>query len=166
MSDKKKIIDLGCGTGVSTLALGKALPQSEIYGLDFSRSEIRIAKKIKKHYDVQNVHYEIVDITELNKNKKLNRKLSSVDGVVLVALLGYIENPLSVVEDMAKRMKKGSKIYFVEYDYRTQLFTKPWLSNEAWIKQMFKSVGIKVTIEKKKFLFWDYICIYGIKEKT
>jgi len=164
MSTQEKIVDFGCGVGVLSLELAKALPTAKIYGLDFSSSELAIAKEMKKASKVRNVEFYKVDVTELGKHETLNKELRKIDGAVSIALLGYLDDPVSFLKDVAKRMKKEGKVYFVEYDYVSQVWDKPWVESDKAIKEMFSKAGFEVKVKREKSLLWKYVHIYGIKK--
>lgn len=96
---KEKGIDLGCGTGISTLFLKKFC--REIYGVDLSRNMLKIASKklkfkkilksienlkIKEKFDI------IFCITVLQDNKypekllKVIRKICKRNGIIVISV--------------------------------------------------------------------------------
>tara|TARA_B100000029_G_scaffold297723_1_gene290890 strand:+ start:265 stop:858 length:594 start_codon:yes stop_codon:yes gene_type:complete len=57
-SDNKfKIIDIGCGNGLFTREIAKALPEAEIIGLEWSKAAIEQAKIKSKAQKLTNTHY-------------------------------------------------------------------------------------------------------------
>jgi SAM-dependent methyltransferase len=52
----KRILDLGCGAGMSTLPLAEAWPEAEIYGVDLAAPMLRYAHGRSEAFDVP-VHY-------------------------------------------------------------------------------------------------------------
>ena len=57
-NDKKfKIIDIGCGNGLFTREIAKALPEAEIIGLEWSKAAIEQAKIKSKAQKLTNTHY-------------------------------------------------------------------------------------------------------------
>ncbi|XP_071844828.1 S-adenosylmethionine-dependent methyltransferase Rv2258c-like isoform X2 [Apostichopus japonicus] len=60
-----KVIDLGCGMGVSTCALAKAFPKSTIHGVDFVDINFQGAKKQAKEESLKNCKFSAGDISNL-----------------------------------------------------------------------------------------------------
>lgn len=60
LNNKKiKFLDFGCGIGRSVEYLKKFLPKVQIYGIDISKEEIRVANENnKKHKDVKFAHFD------------------------------------------------------------------------------------------------------------
>ncbi|MAI62016.1 MAG: hypothetical protein CBB87_05930 [Micavibrio sp. TMED27] len=57
-NDKKfKIIDIGCGNGLFTREIAKALPEAEVIGLEWSKAAIEQAKIKSKAQKLTNTHY-------------------------------------------------------------------------------------------------------------
>uniref|UniRef100_A0ACD5GZC2 Methyltransferase domain-containing protein n=1 Tax=Desertifilum tharense IPPAS B-1220 TaxID=1781255 RepID=A0ACD5GZC2_9CYAN len=55
----KKIVDLNCGNGYSTLALALANPSAKILALNCSATAIEIAQRHLQHYGLQNVEFQV-----------------------------------------------------------------------------------------------------------
>jgi 2-polyprenyl-3-methyl-5-hydroxy-6-metoxy-1,4-benzoquinol methylase len=51
----KRLLDFGCGTGASTLAIARMLPQTEIVGVELEADRIEIANRMKAYRRLQNV---------------------------------------------------------------------------------------------------------------
>jgi len=58
---KKKVVDLGCGTGI--FAIGAALiGAKEVVGIDIDSSAIKIAKKEAEKFDLENISFMVEDV--------------------------------------------------------------------------------------------------------
>lgn len=63
-----RILDLGCGTGISTLKIAEKFPNAEVVGIDLTKSYLDVAaKKIRsqKIHNVELVHLPIEDMDQL-----------------------------------------------------------------------------------------------------
>jgi len=57
-----KVIDVGCGTGHTTLALARRFPEVSFLGLDISRNSLAIARRRARQFKVPNVRFANADI--------------------------------------------------------------------------------------------------------
>ncbi|MDD5182413.1 MAG: amino acid permease [Candidatus Nanoarchaeia archaeon] len=161
----EKVADIGCGVGVATHQMAKRIPlDGMIYGVDFAKRELDIARQHQKERDIKNLEFIQADLYNLGENKETDRKLRGLDGVMGIGVLGYLQDPVVVLSSMKKRLRAGGKFYFVDYDYATQLFDKPWLESNEKIRDIFAAAGLKVKIWRQKRLFWQYVHMYGEKE--
>jgi ubiquinone/menaquinone biosynthesis C-methylase UbiE len=62
----KLILDVGCGSGVTTLYLAEANPEANIVGIDISPVSIRIAEKRLQHHGFQNVEFHAMPVENLS----------------------------------------------------------------------------------------------------
>ncbi len=67
---KLKLLDFGCGIGKSAAYIKKHLPNVEIYGVDVSKEEIRVAKKNSKK--LKNVNFAHFDGTNIPFKEKFD----------------------------------------------------------------------------------------------
>jgi demethylmenaquinone methyltransferase / 2-methoxy-6-polyprenyl-1,4-benzoquinol methylase len=64
----RRILDLACGTGISTLKIAEKFPQAEIVGIDITKSYLDVAAKKFNNRHVRNielVHMPAEDMKEL-----------------------------------------------------------------------------------------------------
>lgn len=59
---KLKILDIGCGSGNISIALGKNLPNSELYAMDVSNDALKVAEKNSIKNGVTNIEFINGDI--------------------------------------------------------------------------------------------------------
>ncbi len=159
----EKVLDLGCGVGVVTNKIAKEVipPHGKVYGIDFSKRVLKIAKKISESRDVKNVEFIHENFYNLSKNRNINKKLRKLDAVVGVGVLGYINRLDFILNEIKKRLRKKGKIYFVDYDYPGHLLDKPLIEDNKEIYKLFEKHGFKIRIWRQKKLFWTYVHIYG-----
>ena len=160
-----KVLDLGCGVGVVTNKIAQEVisPDGKVYGIDFSKRQLKIAEKIARSKDIKNVEYIHKNFYKISKSKKLDAKLKNLDGVVGVGVLGYIDRLEFILGEIRNRLRKGGKIYFVDYDYPGHLLDKPLIEDNELIYKLFNKMGFKVKIWRQKGLLWTYVHIYGEK---
>ncbi len=64
----RRILDLACGTGISTLKIAERFPNSEIVGIDITKSYLDVAtEKIRsrKIHNIELVHMPVEEMAEL-----------------------------------------------------------------------------------------------------
>lgn len=81
----KRILDFGCGSGASTMILGRRFPASEIIGIELEEKLLSIARLRASYYGFDNVKlFRSPSGTELPSN------LGEVDCVVLSAVFEHL----------------------------------------------------------------------------
>jgi len=160
-----RVLDVGCGIGRFTNKIAKHCipPSGKVYGIDFSNTALTIGKKYAEAHDVKNVEFIEADLYNLSKNKEVDRKLRNLDAVVGIGVLQYLTKIGSVLKGLNKRMRQDGKIYFVDYDFFSHIFDKPWIEHDQQIRKIFREAGFDIKIWRQKRLLWTYVHIYGNK---
>lgn len=65
LKGNERALDLACGTGDITFALGEKLPQGNAIGLDITKGMIEIAERKRRERNVHNVSFQLGDIMSL-----------------------------------------------------------------------------------------------------
>ncbi len=157
----KKILEVGCGVGGFTTFLAEEVgPNGKIYATDLSKHQIVLAeKRLKKlgHKHVTFIHHE-------NLHSNIHHKIPDVNLAVSVGMLGYLQETEAVLDGVNKRLDKGEKVIFLDYDKFFYIIPNtPWLRDDKKIKQVFKESGFDIRVDRKQGLFWQYLYIYGKK---
>jgi len=161
-----KVLDVGCGIGRFTNKIAKhCVPVSgKVYGVDFSKKELAIGKRYAEQNDVKNVEFIEADLYKLSENLKADTKLRQLDAIVGIGVLEYLSDPIALLQDLKKRLKKSGKFYFIDYDFVTHIFDKPWIEEDRKIKTVFAAAGFDVKIWRQRRFLWQYVHMYGIKK--
>ena len=119
----RKILDLGCGTGSSTLLLKQAFPNAEVIGLDLSPYMLAIAK-----YKSNRAGLKIEWLHGLAENTKL---LAESFDLVTASLL-FHETPASISKEIVKEayrlLTPGGQVIILDGNQES-LRQTPWLTN-------------------------------------
>jgi 2-polyprenyl-3-methyl-5-hydroxy-6-metoxy-1,4-benzoquinol methylase len=59
------VLDVGCGTGDTTLALALANPGAKVVGIDLSAASVEIARHRIAHHGILNVEFQALSLTDL-----------------------------------------------------------------------------------------------------
>jgi SAM-dependent methyltransferase len=64
-SNEKLILDVGCGSGFTSLLLAEANPGAKVIGIDISELSVEIARKRLSHHDYTDAEFYVMDIQDL-----------------------------------------------------------------------------------------------------
>ncbi len=127
----RKIIDLGCGTGSTTLILKKAFPNSEVIGLDLSTYMLVMAdyKAQKAGLEIQWLH---------GNAEHTNLPEGSFD--LVTASLLFHETPIyatkKILQESFRILKPGGELIILDGNQKT-------LRHTEWLKEIFEEPYIK-----------------------
>ncbi|MBW2980551.1 amino acid permease [Candidatus Woesearchaeota archaeon] len=157
----KTILEFGCSVGTLTMHLAEKVgKQGKIYATDISEKDITIAERRllrKGHKHVKVMH-------DPNHMYRIHPKIPKLHAVVSVGNLGYVRHMGEVLKGLNKRLAKGAKICFVDYDKFFDFIPNiEWLSDDKKIKKIFRDHGFNVEVFRKQGFAWKYIFIYGVK---
>jgi SAM-dependent methyltransferase len=96
-----KVIDIGCGTGNTTIALAKHFPDIPFLGIDFSRQSLRAARLRAKKAKISNV---------LFKRANISQDLSLVGKFKVVLCLGVLHH----MEDLESTFRQAVRLMEVD----------------------------------------------------
>lgn len=98
-------LDLGCGSGIFTLALAELLPfGSTIVGVDKEKQNLP-----KQSLNGNKIDFFRSDMLEIQFDKK-------IDGILIANALHYVENQTEFIEHFRELMPEKVNIVLVEYD--------------------------------------------------
>jgi ubiquinone/menaquinone biosynthesis C-methylase UbiE len=113
IKDAKKILDVGCGSGIVTRDLAH-LTNGKVFGIDESADMIKVAKDVLKHY--RNIELKVARAEEIPFDD------NTFDITTCNLVLMWTKNPQKVVNEMARVTKKGGKVLAsLEPDYGGKL---------------------------------------------
>jgi len=98
-SKDMKILDLGCGTGELLAEFQKR--GFEVWGVDFSKNAVEIAKK---YFALENIY-----LMSFNKFFKKN-DLPQFDIITFFDVIEYLDDPLESIQNVKRLLKPGGRI--------------------------------------------------------
>jgi len=160
----KTILEFGCSVGTLTLHLAEKVgPKGKIYATDISERDLSITRKRLE----KRGHKHVILYHDLKHHVRVHPKIPKINVVVSVGVLGYVQNVNKVLRDMNKRLEKGSRICFLDYDKFFDLIPNiDWLNRNEKIKDIFAKAGFYVEVKRVQGFAWKYIYIYGKKIKN
>ncbi|MBD3163599.1 amino acid permease [Candidatus Woesearchaeota archaeon] len=160
----KIVLEFGCSVGTLTLHLAEEVgPKGQIWATNISKREVNIAQKRA----VKKGHNHVVIIHDEKHAYRVHPSIPKINTIVSVGMLGYLQDIETVLRQINKRLEKGSKICFLDYDKFFDIIPNAdWLSSDSRIKRIFKKCGFSVSVLRKQGFAWKYIYIYGVKERN
>ncbi|HAA52411.1 MAG TPA: methyltransferase type 11 [Planctomycetaceae bacterium] len=106
----QRVADIGCGSGVVTALLARAVGlEGGVMGVDVQPQMLaRMQMRMKK--------FRIPNVTAVRGTQKSPRlKPGSIDLAIMVDVYHEFEFPFEMIREIAKTLKPGGRIAFVEY---------------------------------------------------
>jgi 2-polyprenyl-6-hydroxyphenyl methylase/3-demethylubiquinone-9 3-methyltransferase len=136
----KLILDVGCGGGILSESLAKG--GAKVTGIDLAPSSIEVAK-LHLYESGLNIDYKCLDLGQLSAEYSLEQ----FDIVVCMEMLEHVDDPLTIISQIAKLLKPNGLAFFSTLN-RT---FKSYLFGVLIAEYMFKLLP-KNTHEFKKFI--------------
>lgn len=128
-SQKKKLLEVGCGVGAQTEILLKKYSQLEIHGVDVSSHQLDLAReRLSSYISSGRLKLTCADATRLDSIQD-----SGFDCVYLCWFLEHVYEPLEVLKSIKKAVGTGVMISITEVN-NSSLFIDPYSSSifEYW----------------------------------
>ncbi len=157
----KTVLEYGCGVGTLTMLLAEEVkPSGKVYGTSITPHEHAIVeRRLKKE---GHNHVKLFQVEQ----SKIHPGIPKVDVVVSAGMIGYISEELAFLKSLNKKILKGSRIVFMDYDkFFDVLPNIDWLEDDKKIISVFEEAGFSVKVVRKQGLAWQYIYIFGVKKK-
>ena len=106
-----KILDVGCGTGFSTLKLAQQNPLASITAIDISSASIKIAKERLKTAGIKANRVNFIE-ADLMLLKNMDEQF---DYIVCTGVLHHMESPKKGLNFIKKHLKEDGIIYLMLY---------------------------------------------------
>jgi ubiquinone/menaquinone biosynthesis C-methylase UbiE len=121
LPDARRILALGCGTGVEVRALRRlARPEVAIVGVDHSPALIDAARRLSADEGLSgNVAYQVGDAHHLPYGD------GEFDIVTLHTLISHVEDPLQVLREARRLVRPGGTVAVFDGDYASLTFAYP-----------------------------------------
>lgn len=133
--NKKKWVDLGCGTGTFTLALASIVDEgSTIYAVDSNSSALNM---IPESYNQVNIKKLTKDF--ITDNLSINR----LDGVLMANSLHYVKDKEIFLEKLKLQLNNNACWVIIEYDTNISNTWVPYPIDFQSLKILFSKLGYK-----------------------
>jgi 2-polyprenyl-3-methyl-5-hydroxy-6-metoxy-1,4-benzoquinol methylase len=104
-----RVLDAGCGTGVSTEYLGHLNPQAQVLGIDLSEQALATATERCRRSGAANVqfrHLSLYDVAQLDHE---------FDWINCVGVLHHLPDPIEGIQALAAKLAPGGLMHLFVY---------------------------------------------------
>ena len=122
LSEGIDILDLGCGPGTISIGLAEAVGSGCVVGIDFSESQIEIARQNASEAGITNLEFHVGTCYELPFEN------CSFDRIFSHALMEHLKNPVAALKEAHRVLRPEGKIGICSPDADGWLLSPP--SNE------------------------------------
>jgi ubiquinone/menaquinone biosynthesis C-methylase UbiE len=121
LSDARRILSLGCGTGIEVRALRRLIgPTTVIVGIDHSAALVDAARRLTVEEGItDNVTYDVGDAHHTPYHD------GEFDIVTLHTLISHIEDPGEVLREARRVVRPGGTVAVFDGDYASLTFSHP-----------------------------------------
>lgn len=109
-----RILDAGCGTGVSTEYLIYLNPQAEVVGIDVSEKALEMAAERCRRSGVKANHQKKVEFHQLNLEDAAKLP-GEFDLINSVGVLHHLPNPEAGIKSLANKLRAGGLMHIFVY---------------------------------------------------
>ncbi len=145
-------IDLGCGIGSLCFLISKRIG-CKVVGANFSKFQLKIARKLAKKYKLGNVEFRDIDVSQIKTPK------DTFDAAFLIDVACHFPNKKKALENIFKIIKPGGRLIVMDWLqkdslnlFEKELLIKPF--NKYWnfpyiesfegYQKLFRKVGFKI----------------------
>jgi len=130
------VLDIGCGSGIDTVAMAKSGPQKcKFYGVDIDGEMLKEADALAKEYDVsEQVSHQLGDVCELPFE---NDMFDAVRVERLFQVLPVFLQPHEILKEILRVLKPGGRIVVIDTDWSSASVDFPNLELERRMMAFF-----------------------------
>jgi SAM-dependent methyltransferase len=157
------ILDVGCGVGRLSADVGKALPDCQIFGIDYSLQMLKMANRLwKENLEIEingsdqgfepytHLGQSIKNITFMQASADfLPWETNQVDVIIAVFLLDKVFDPMAVLAEFKRVLKKtGHCLIFIPFNFQKRELWKDLYPPDRFIDQC-NNAGFRLHKKKK-----------------
>ena len=157
LSDNKRILDIGCGCGATTLEIAKMIPEGKIIGVDISEPMLNQARKDALEMSLSNTEFVVQDVQTDEISKDLFDIAFSRFGVM------FFEDSYEAFKNINNSLKIGGQLSFVCWQ---EPLLNPWQSLSIQVIKQFIDLPAPPPKSPGPFAFEDKSYIEDILDSS
>ena len=146
LSGEKKILDIGCGCGATTLEIAKAVTQGEVIGVDISEPMLERATKTASDMMLTNTSFQVKDVQVDEMPRSYFDIAFSRFGVM------FFEDPFEAFKNINHSLKDNGQLSFVCWQHAS---LNPWQSLSIQVIKEFLDLPAPAPKSPGPFAFED-----------
>lgn len=146
LSGEKKILDIGCGCGATTLEIAKAVTQGEVIGVDISEPMLERATKTASDMMLNNTSFQVKDVQVDEMPRSYFDIAFSRFGVM------FFEDPFEAFKNINHCLKDNGQLSFVCWQHAS---LNPWQSLSIQVIKEFLDLPAPAPKTPGPFAFED-----------
>jgi len=146
LSGEKKILDIGCGCGATTLEIAKAVTQGEVIGVDISEPMLERATKTASDMMLNNTSFQVKDV------QVDEMPLSYFDIAFSRFGVMFFEDPFEAFKNINHSLKDNGQLSFVCWQHAS---LNPWQSLSIQVIKEFLDLPAPAPKSPGPFAFED-----------
>lgn len=157
LSNGKRILDIGCGCGATTLEIAKMIPEGKIIGVDISEPMLNQARKDALEMSLSNTEFVVQDVQTDEISKDAFDIAFSRFGVM------FFEDSYVAFKNINNSLKIGGQLSFVCWQ---EPLLNPWQSLSIQVIKQFIDLPAPAPKSPGPFAFEDKSYIEDILDRS
>lgn len=157
LSNGKRILDIGCGCGATTLEIAKMIPEGKIIGVDISEPMLNQARKDALEMSLSNTEFVVQDVQTDEISKDAFDIAFSRFGVM------FFEDSYEAFKNINNALKIGGQLSFVCWQ---EPLLNPWQSLSIQVIKQFIDLPAPAPKSPGPFAFEDKSYIEDILDRS
>ncbi len=157
LSNGKRILDIGCGCGATTLEIAKMIPEGKIIGVDISEPMLNQARKDALEMSLSNTEFVVQDVQTDEISKDAFDIAFSRFGVM------FFEDSYVAFKNINDALKIGGQLSFVCWQ---EPLLNPWQSLSIQVIKQFIDLPAPAPKSPGPFAFEDKSYIEDILDRS
>ena len=146
LSGERKILDIGCGCGATTLEIAKIVNQGEVIGVDISEPMLERATKTASDMMLTNTSFQVKDVQVDEMPRSYFDIAFSRFGVM------FFEDPFEAFKNINHSLKDNGQLSFVCWQHAS---LNPWQSLSIQVIKEFLDLPAPAPKSPGPFAFED-----------
>lgn len=110
LTSEMRVLDLGCGSGMTSCEIAKTIPSGEVVGVDWSQTILEQAQSLKESESLDNVVFQQGNAYDLNF------PVGTFDFVYSRFLFQHLAEPIKALTEIYRVLKPGGRLCVLDVD--------------------------------------------------